>query len=258
MMRAALLTILLCLDVSPAAYQATAAQLGYTLYVVGLPVADAVLSVDLTAPAYRVTMDFHTTGLADLVVRDHLEETISGRFEGDRPVPLEYRFNSHFHGQDRAVGMTWHDGTPAVTAITPPNGSEREDVPRASRARTIDPLSAFTSLLHKAARTGRCDDTARTFDGRVLQQFEMKTAGEEELPPSGRSSFSGRALRCEFTSQTFAGFRFLAGRDDDLRTHRGTIWLSQVLPGTPRLPVRAAVETWWFGDAVIYLTSAAP
>jgi hypothetical protein len=258
MMRAALLTILLCLDVSPAAYQATAAQLGYTLYVVGLPAADAVLSLDLTAPAYRVTMDFHTTGLADLVANDRLEESIGGRFEGDRPVPLEYRFNSRFHGRDRAVGMTWHDGTPVVTAIAPPNSTEREDVPWPLRVRTIDPLSAFALLLHKAAQTGRCDDTARTFDGRVLQQFEIKTMGEEELPPSGRSSFSGRALRCEFTSQTFAGFRLHEGRDDDLRTHRGTIWLSQVLPGTSRLPVRASVETWWFGDAMIYLRSAAP
>jgi hypothetical protein len=55
-----------------------------------------------------------------------------------------------------------------------------------------------------------------------------------------------------------AGYRIGSGRDDDLRIHRGTIWLAQVLPGAQKLPVRASVETRWLGDAMIYLTSASP
>jgi hypothetical protein len=88
--------------------------------------------------------------------------------------------------------------------------------------------------------------------------LEARTVGEEDVPPSSRSSFSGRALRCDFTDQTLAGFRTGSGRDDDLRLHHGTIWLTQVLPDGPRLPVRVSVETRWMGDATIYLTSASP
>ena len=54
------------------------------------------------------------------------------------------------------------------------------------------------------------------------------------------------------------GFRLGSARDDDARERRGTIWLAQVLPKAPRLPVRIAVETRWFGEATIYLTAATP
>ena len=89
----------------------------------------------------------------------------------------------------------------------------------------------------------------------MMMQVEARTAGEEELPASGHSNYAGRALRCDFTDRTLAGFRTGSSRNDDLREHRGTIWLGQILPGSPRLPVRASVETRWFGDAMIYLKS---
>ncbi len=255
---AATLILLVCLNVPLAGREAHAARLNYSLYVLGLPVADAEFGVDLTASAYRMTFRFHTTGLADVFAGDRQDEHTSGRFEGGRPAVLEYGANGHLHGNDRVVGLTWRDGTPIVTTISPPNEGEREDVPVALRAHTMDPLSAIVLLLHQAAQTGRCDGSARTYDGRRLQVFVSKTAGEQDLQPSSRSSFSGRALRCDFTDQTLAGFRLGSGRDDDLRTHKGTIWLAPIFPGGPPLPVRAAVETRWVGDATIYLTSTSP
>lgn len=249
---------LLCLASPLVTHRAAATQLNYRLYVLGLPAAEATLRVDLASPAYRVTLRFHTVGLVTLVAGDRLEEHASGRFESDRPAPLEYGSNGRLHGQDRVADLTWRDGTPIVTAIAPPNEKEREEVPVAQRAHTIDPLSAIVMLLNQVAQTGRCEGTSRAYDGRRLQLLEARTAGEEDVPHSIRSSFSGRGLRCEFTDQTLAGFRLGSGRDDDFRLHRGTIWLSQVLPGGPRLPVRASVETRWLGAAMIYLTAASP
>lgn len=255
---AAPLILLLCLASPLATYGAAAAQLNYTLHVVGLPVADASLNLDLAASTYRVILRFHTTGLADLVDGGRLEETVSGRFENDRPAPQVYTSVGYLHRQERIVDMTWHDGTPVTTAISPANATEREDVPVALRAGTLDQPSLIVLLLHLTDRTGRCEGSGRSYDGRDLQSFASRTVGEEDLPGSSRSSFAGRALRCEFTSQTLAGFRFGTGGEQDHRPHRGTIWLARVLPGLPRLPVRAAVETRWFGDAVIDLTSASP
>jgi hypothetical protein len=252
------LILLLCLAPPVAVHRAIAEQLNYTLHVVGLPVADAALNIDLTENGYRASLRFHTTGLANLVDSGHLEETVSGGLRNDRPAPQVYNSNGYLHGQNRVVDMTWQDGNPVVTAIAPPNAAEREDVPAALRAGTVDQVSLIVLLLHLADQTGRCEATARSYDGRDLQSFQVRTLGEEEIPASGQSSFSGRALRCEFTSQTLAGFRFGSGGEQDRRAHRGTIWLGRVVSGGPRLPVRAAVETRWFGDATIYLTSVAP
>jgi hypothetical protein len=258
MHRAVPLILLFCLAPFSFMPEATAADLNYTLYVVGLPVGNATISLDLAAPAYRAELRFHTTGIADLFVGDRMDEHTSGRFENDRPSPMEYFSTGRRNGVDRVVGMTWRDGTPVITTITPANSTEREDVPAALLAHTMDPLDAIVMLLRQVARTGRCEASARAYDGRRLQLLEARTSGDEDIPPSGRSSFSGRALRCDFTDKTLAGFRLGSSRDDDLREHHGTVWLAQISPAGQKLPVRASIETRWFGDATIFLTSASP
>jgi Protein of unknown function (DUF3108) len=263
MIRAFLLTGLLWLvareafafEVLPGAH---ASELHYGLYVLGVPVADAVLNLSQTASNYRIDLRFHTTGLASVVADDRMDTRTRGVFDADGPKPLEYDSSGKMRGQDRIVGLAWRDGAPLVTALSPLNAAEREDVPPALRAYTIDPLSSIMLLLRQAAVTGRCEGTARTYDGRRLQLFQARTAGEEELPSTRHSTYAGQSLRCDFTDRTLAGFRLGAGREDDQRVHHGTIWLSQVLPGTQRLPVRASVETRWLGNAMIYLLSATP
>jgi hypothetical protein len=255
---AAQMYLLLCLGLPFTVHRAVAEQLNYTLHVLGIPVADAALNIDLTETGYRAVMRFHTIGVANVVDHGNLEETVSGEFQNDRPAPEAYDSSGYLHGQNRVVDMVWHDGNPVVTAITPPNSTEREDVPEALRAGTVDQVSLIVLLLRLADRTGRCDSSARSYDGRDLQLFQVRTVGEEDIPAPAQLSFSGHALRCEYTSQTLAGWRFGSGGEQDRRPHRGTIWLARVVPGGPRWPVRAAVETRWFGEATIYLTSVSP
>jgi Protein of unknown function (DUF3108) len=258
MKRTAVLTLLLSLEMPLTAHPARAAQLFYSFYIVGLHTADLLVGVDPPGPTYRASLAFHTTGLADMFSGTRLEETVSGRFDGDTPAPRDFHSEGNLHGQQRLLNMTWREGNPVVTAISPLNAVERDEVPGALSADTIDPLSAIVLLVRVAARTGRCEGAARAFDGRVLQAFESRTAGVEDLPPSSRSSFSGHTLRCDFTERHLAGFRVGNGRDDDLRQHRGSIWLAQIVPATSPLPVRIAIETRWLGQATIYLTSVAP
>jgi hypothetical protein len=253
-----MLCLVLCLALFSAASTAAAAELNYSLYVLGLPLGVATIKLDLATPAYRAELRFHTTGIADVFVGDRVEEHTSGRFESDRPSPAEYLSTGRRNAIDRIVGMTWRDGTPVITTLTPPNNTEREDVPVALLAHAVNPLDAIVLLLRQVARTGRCEASSRAYDGRRLQLLEARTSGEEDIPPSGRSSFSGRALRCDFTDKTLAGFRLGSGREDDLREHHGSVWLAPVAPAGQKLPVRASLETRWFGDATIYLTSASP
>lgn len=255
---AAPLLLMLCLNSPWAAYQAEAAQLSYRLLVLGIPVADASLNIELTPVSYRVALAFHTTGVVGFVDPSRLQQTVSGSLEDDRPAPQYYTSVGYLHGQDRVVEMTWHDGTPVVTSITPANSTEREDVPPTLLPGAVDPESLIALLLRVVEQTGRCEGSGRGYDGRDLQAFQSWTTGTETIKAAEGSSYSGPALRCEFLSRTLAGFRFGSGGEQDRRPRRGTVWLAQVLPGMPRLPVRAAVETRWFGEATIDLTSAQP
>jgi hypothetical protein len=252
------LSLLLCLFAPFLSPDAEAAQLTFSLYALGIQVAESVMTVDLGPSGYRMGLRYHTTGLASVFSGDGLNEQTGGGFDHDSPIPLEFRSSVRLHGQDRIVTLTYRNGSPAETALSPPNEGERDVVPVVQREHTFDPLSATVAMMRLAARTGRCDLSHRTYDGRRLELFEARTAGEEDLAPSARSSFSGRALRCDYTSKTLAGFRLGDGRDEDSRPRKGTIWLAQVLAGAPRLPVRGLIDTRFLGSATMYLTAAAP
>ena len=73
------------------------------------------------------------------------------------------------------------------------------------------------------------------------------------LEATGRSSFAGPALRCDFTGRMLAGFLLGDDRERDRRPVRGSAWLAPVTSGGPRLPVRMTFETRWFGEATMYL-----
>jgi hypothetical protein len=237
---------------------ASATQLTYTLYVLGVPLADATFNFNITPAGYGMALRFYTTGFADVVSSNHLDEHISGKLEKGRPVPVDYGSVSRLRGQDRLVTMIWRDDTPTPTAVEPPNAAERDEVPLSARTHAIDPLSSIVLLLRLVAQTGRCDAATHAYDGRRLELFEVRTVGEEELAPSSHSTFQGRALRCDFTDKTLAGFRLDSGRADDARERHGTIWLSGIFDGGQRLPVRASIETRLLGDAVLYLKTAVP
>ena len=259
MNRALSLPALLLLGLAVTARQyAKAEQLAFTFYALGLPVAQSSMSFNLTPAAYRMTLSYQTTGLARLVQADRLDQTAAGTFEHDKPLPLQYSSSGLLHSQPRLVTLAYRGGDPTTTAISPPNEAEREIVPPERRDHTVDPLSAIIDMVHVAATTGRCDVHQTTYDGRRLEVFEARTVGEEELPPTGRSIFSGHGLRCEYTSRPIAGFKLGDGRDDDKRSRGGTFWLAQVTPGGLRLPVRGVVDVRFLGEATMYLTGVTP
>ena len=79
------LFVLSCLAALITTRGADAGELNYGLYVLGVPLADVMLSIDLASPAYRIGLHYHTIGLASLVAGDRMDTSTSGVFEGDRP-----------------------------------------------------------------------------------------------------------------------------------------------------------------------------
>lgn len=233
-------------------------QLDYTVYVLGVPALEAGMTLDLAPASYRAAMEFHTIGLAAVAFRGRQEQHAQGGFANGRPVPLEYGAAGAWRGQERSARLTYRDEVPTVAALLPLRDVEREPVPSALLTGTLDPLSVMVGLLRVVADTGRCDGTARGFDGRRVVAYRATTMGEEVLVPSSRSVFSGRALRCDIVNEVLAGFRTGEDRASDAGPRRATIWLAPVLPGARSLPVRVSAETRLVGDAMIYLTRATP
>jgi hypothetical protein len=251
-----ILLSLLAWAVAPARVRAQAtAGLEYTVYAAGLHIADVETDIGIDPRSYQMTLAYRTTGLAGLFYRGHHTSSVTGRWQGDQTEPASFYGAGVWRGSERVARIDYEHGMPLIRQLIPPNEAEREPVPPSLQAHSIDTLSALLELIRIVSHTGRCDTTVRTYDGRRATEIDARSVGEELLPATDRSIFAGRALRCDFAGRMLAGFRF-GDSPADARPLHGSTWLAAIVPGAPRLPVRLAFETRWFGDATMYLVRA--
>ena len=243
---------LLCV---PAAAQPASVQLSYATYIAGLSAADVQASIALSPQRYRLHLSYRLTGLVGAIVHGEGASTVEGRFDGTAPQPIGLFTTGHFRGRAYVTEIGWQNGRPAIMRQEPPDSDEREPVPEALQANTIDSLSAMAALLRQVASAGGCDGTRRTFDGRRLSELQARTVGVDDLPETSRSSFKGVALRCDFEGRQIAGFLRDADQAGLRRVQRGSAWFAPLKPGALPVPVRVTFDARTFGEATLYLTS---
>lgn len=252
-------TALLSLLLPGAAFAQTPASLhaSYDTYAAGLHVAEVETGFSFGQWSYQMHLGYHTTGMVGFLFGGHQYDLVNGSWQGNHAEPSRFVGKGSWRGIDRQADIDYQDGKPLIRQLVPPNDAEREPVPDALQAHTIDTLSALAELIRAVQSTGRCEATAHTYDGRRAVEIEAHTVGEEVLAPTNRSSFAGKALRCDFSGRMLAGFLFGDNRERDSKPMHGSAWLAPVAAGPP-VPVRMAFETRWFGEATMYLTGIGP
>jgi hypothetical protein len=230
----------------------------YDAYAAGMHVARVEAGLRFGPWSYQVDLRYHTTGVTGFLVRGHQFDVVSGSWHGLTAKPFRFVGEGSWRGIDRLAEIDYQDGKPNTRQLVPQNDFEREPVPDELRQNTIDTLSALAELVRVVDATGHCEAAARTYDGRRAVDVEAHTAGEDVLEPTSRSSFAGRALRCDFSGQMLAGFRLGDDRERERRPMHGSAWLAAISAGGPRLPVRLTFATRWLGDATVYLTEVGP
>ena len=244
----------------PAAQPAPAAEtrVGYAAYAAGLNVLTMQAAFAVGPQAYSVHLVLDTAGLFGAVVHSHSDSTATGRFAQERAEPQRFYSWGDTRGRRRITQIDYPGGEPKIVQLVPPiSEDDRDPVPPAQTAGTLDSLSAMAELIHLAASTGHCDGTARLYDGRRLSELSARTVGQEVLAPSDRSSFSGPALRCDFEGRQLAGFVHDADETELKQVQHGSAWLARLVPGGALLPVRISFQTRWFGAATMYVTAPA-
>jgi hypothetical protein len=230
-----------------------AAPASYEGYVLGLHVFDMTFSASLQPSAYRVDASFRLAGALAAFWHAEGSTTVSGQFVDGQAAPRELVSTGRYSGVAHMLRIDWKDGSPDIVQMVPSREKDREPVPAADQANTVDTLSAIAGLMQRVAATGRCDTTARTYDGTRLAELSAQTAGRELLKPTPRSSFQGEALRCDLTVRMLGGFL----RDDDTaearRPKQVTVWVARVQPGGPPIAVRAAFNAAGSPGATMYL-----
>jgi hypothetical protein len=253
MQRAATLLVLLATCQGAAAQPAPQVQLSYETYAAGLNVLDIRANLQQDAQSYRISVHFNTTGLFGAIFSAHSDTVVQGIWQGDDAEPLQFYSYGDQRGRPRRTLIEYANGDPVVRDLTPPAEEEREPVPPAMEAHTIDTLSAMATLMRHVADTGRCDGSVTTFDGRRVARITAHTVGQEMLARSHGSIYSGPALRCDFQGVQLAGFMRDADQAELRRPQQGVAWFAPLQTGGQPMPVRIAFHTRFFGDAIAYL-----
>jgi hypothetical protein len=243
---------------APAPQAPVSLHASYDAYAAGIHVAGVEAGFSFGPWTYQMNLGYHTTGMVGFFFRGHQFDIVHGSWNGLRATPARFLGEGLWRGKERLAEIVYQQGKPVIRQLVPPNADEREPVPEDMRTNTTDTLSALAELIHAVGQTGRCETTAYTYDGRRAVEIEAHTVGEEMLEPTSRSSFVGKALRCDFAGRMLAGFKFGDDREHDSKPMHGSAWLAPVAAGGPPLPVRMAFETRWFGDATMYLTGFGP
>ena len=230
----------------------------YTGYAHGLTVLKLHASIALGPRSYGLSLGYHTAGLIGMVANSSVESSVQGYFAADGTAqPLRFSSAGTMNGTPRRTVLTYKAGSPEIDALEPPPDSERDPVPAGDEAHTIDTLSAIAALLHQVATTGRCDGTVRTFDGQRLGEIRATTVGDDTLPHSDRSPFSGHTLRCDFVGRQLGGFKRSEDQAAIRKPHSGTAWLAALQPGQPMVPVKVIFDHRVLGQTTMYIATAA-
>jgi hypothetical protein len=252
--------LLTCLIPCPAgAERAGPAHLEFAVYAAGLHVLQLESEADLAAADhYRIDLHYRTAGLFGAIFESDITSFVQGSWAGNTPVPRRFASWGTLRGGVWRTTIDYVGGQPSLTDLEPPTEEDRDPIPPALERDTVDTLSAMADLIRAVSVTGRCEGTETIYDGRRVLRIVSHTVGEEMLEVTGRSSFSGKALRCDFDGQQLAGFQHDADEEELTRVHKSQAWLARVLPGQQALPVRIVFETRYFGHATAYLTEARP
>lgn len=252
-MRVMLKLIAALMFVVPGLAVAQTVQAHYEAYSTGFNILRMDADFAITPNEYRVHLAYRTAGTLSAVVRSEQNTVVEGAFRDGNPAPRRFYSHGYLRGRPRTTQIDYPGGQPVIRTLIPINDEEREPIAAADQTGTIDSLSAMARLVRQVNATGRCDGRSRTFDGRRLADMTARTVGPETLEATGRSSFAGPALRCDFEGVQTGGFMLDGDRAAARRPHKGSAWFAAVTPGGPLIPVRLAFQTRFIGSVTVYL-----
>jgi hypothetical protein len=246
---------------APAVEASTArtVALSYDVYLGGLNIFAFDVDMTLRPGGYRVDAAGGTRGMVGWLYAWTTKLSAEGLDRDGRIEPRRYVAESDWQGNRRTVHLGFVDGGRYHLQRDPPPEPDPDidsRLPASLPGGTVDPLSLGIAAARALQQTGRCDQSLPVFDGQRRYDLTVKHVGEAVLPPNGYSIYHGPAVRCSFSVKRISGFRksWRSGRRWDAASSAPpTIWMAQIRPDLPPLPVRydGAIA---LGSIVIHLT----
>ncbi len=232
-----------------------AVQLTFDGYASGFRVLSMQTEMLLAPTGYRIAIAGRTAGMVGLLYHANWQTWADGTWTASGISPQHFDNAGVFGGQPRHVALVFEHGEPVIRTLDPPDDTEHLPVTADAIRHAVDSLSITALVIHQIATQGHCAGETVAFDGRQAEALTLHAAGGEDLPATTRSSWRGPTLRCDIDARVIAGF-FREGDTEASRNYVDTLWMGNVLPGVPPLPVRMTATTHHLGRVMLYLTKA--
>lgn len=178
-------------------------------YVGGFHAGEAVLHFNVRDDSYSVRFNAESQGLIRLLFQWGFELEVqgtlaAGNVSGLQPAVYQSR---RYHRDGQVERHVQFRAGIAETIL--PEGADPYPIPVPSEERrhVLDPASALLSAGLVLARTGRCDQTIRVFDGKTRSNLVLTDRSDDQVvDPQGADPGPAGAKRCAFQSHRVAGF----------------------------------------------------
>jgi len=236
----------------------------YDVYAGGFHVVEANLDVDLAAKTqYNLKLSAATRGMfADLAPWHGTFQT-KGWYDTKQSLPQpEIHFSDTTWRDENELTEFFYnkDGSFKEYRITNEKEKGHKDPEPGLPDNTTDVLSSTLKVMNKVASTGQCEGTDKIFDGARSYNLIFHHEQQVELKGNEYNVYSGPATECTIEVKPIAGKWHSKPRGwmsiQEQGRERGTmptIWLAQMAPGEPAVPVKIRVKTE-YGTLFMHLT----
>lgn len=231
--------LVLALAILPSLAEAATQPYRYRVSWGSIPIVEAEVTFEDGGGRYAIWGKGRTVGPAVLFFDWEGEARSEGARDGWRVRRHESRGRVGEETRRTLVEWPAAEGAPRVDAVPPPDPADIVPLPEGATLGTVDPYSAFLRLLADAGRAGRCEGTARVFDGRRRYDVTALQVAAERLEGDEPGAYAGPALRCRLD------YAWIGGQGRDWRPTsrpRRDVWIAR-LPDGAWVPVRVEIST---------------
>ncbi|MGE3623814.1 MAG: DUF3108 domain-containing protein [Bdellovibrionales bacterium] len=233
----------------------------YEIYIGGIHFLTANILFRREAGSYDTHLHARTAGYLYKVLKWDGDVSSTGRIKGDRLSPVKYRNIDTWKDKPKTTELHF-DGRGNIKAeFNPPNtDTNRETVTEDQMRGALDPATALVQMLAHVAVNQSCTLEVPVFDGKRRFDLRGEDGGKELIDETDYGIYKGAARLCNVSFEMIAGEwkdreknRFWERAGGGKGRDAFHIWLGNVAPEVPEIPVKLTSTSAW-GDIVGHLT----